>query len=423
MEVRAVNVVPLTDKSEWYMHKNQNWDDYSGNEDLECISSSSQRAEFLEKTNKYDNSLLYKFYKSPWQTSAIYSCSTSRMSKITSIALAVVAMSLGVMAALYMARKKYNKMANINCTLPAGLETYLTKETNTSYPGDFGNGNQIYRDTRTAEDQWISAARMQEFNFRNEQHHHLLASLGTDSGYLAGGVESGPNNSNNIINRVALESNLETSEVSENRRDYIQDYAENNFKVSSTTELSLADSLVENAEKSDCQNIFTGSNGYIQSWQTFNDQYGNNVDLPIIPIITGGSYVTTQTLNCNPFNSTSTSPNNNDYVLQEDLQNLFNKTVDMPLLKESHKQVNIPQINNNGYTTLENLTKLNINSSLATHSENDQKHNHLGNINTLEACGGISAVSTDTEDVKSSNISGYVTQHDLNLFAQHQQYH
>ena len=422
VEVRAVNVVPLTDKPSFYAYSNENLDDYSGNEDLECITSSSHTVEYLEKTKKYLNSSLYEFYKSPWQTSTMYSCSTSRLSKITTIALVVVAMSLGVMAALYMARKKYNKMANINCTLPAGLETYLTKETSTAFHGDFGSGNETFKD-RTAEDQWISAARMQEFNFRNEQHHHLLASLGNDSGYLGGGIESGVNVTNS---RDALEASDISEEILSNG-DYIQTYSKNIAKVCSNASSLSGDSLVESTEGSDCQNILPNSNGYIkqsvlQPWQTFNDQYDDNADLPIVAMTTGG-YITAQSLNSNLLKPNSTfdfSLNNSGYVLQQDLQNLFNKTADMPPPEQTHKQANTPQINSSGYTTLDNLSKLNINSSQAPHTERNRQHNQSVNPNASEICVDVSDVDGGG-NVRSSSISGYVTQHDLNLFAQRQQ--
>ncbi|GBP13735.1 hypothetical protein EVAR_74067_1 [Eumeta japonica] len=53
------------------------------------------------------------------------------------------------------------------------------------FSGDFVVGSQGIKETRAAEDEWLQAARMHDFNFRNE-HHHLLSSLGSDSGYLGG---------------------------------------------------------------------------------------------------------------------------------------------------------------------------------------------------------------------------------------------
>ncbi|XP_037808231.1 cytokine receptor [Lucilia sericata] len=450
VDVRAVNAAPLAEKNASMANSYQTPTDddiYKNNDDLECMGEYSKSPEYFENIQKYMNNTLYELYRSQWQTTVIHSCSSSPMSKITTVALIVVAMSLGVMAALYMARKKYNKMANINCTLPAGLETYFTKEAGTGFPGDFGSGSHTIKDTRAVEDQWLTAARMHDFNFRNE-HHHLLASLGNDSGYLGGG--GGVHNSGDALNEHILGCSLETANISEVNipGDVDPDeFEKEHLKESLNSASTSADSLVESTEGSECNNgdlerspltIFPNNNGYIkqsmlQPWQTFNtheeeeEQVRNSTQLPTIPAATSG-YITVQNLSnvlAKPNNQHehAIAPSNTDgYVLQQDLQNLFNNksSTTNPLATTGE---NISPFNNSGYTTIESLTKLNLPTSLAAQNENHTQHvAEVSNTNPppIETHDDVEGADDIT---KTGVISGYVTQQDLNIFAQHQHNH
>ncbi|XP_065364504.1 cytokine receptor [Calliphora vicina] len=448
VDVRAVNAAPRTDKQTLNVYSSQIRDDiYNEYDDLECMATASKSLEYTEHMNKYMNDSMYVLYKSDWQTTAINLCSPSPMSEITTIALVVVAMSLGVMAALYMARKKYNKMANINCTLPAGLETYFTKEAGGGFPGNFGGGSHSIKDTRIVEDQWINVARMHDFNFRNE-HHHLLASLGNDSGYLGGG--GGVNNSGDALNEHILGCSLETANISEVNvpcNEGAEEYEKGQLKESLNSASTSADSLVESTEGSECNNldmersplaIFPNNNGYIkqsllQPWQTFNNRDDDDDDssqLPTIPAATSG-YITVQNLSnalakANSQQPTNFVPTTGGYVLQQDLQNLFNNKSPTTNTSEPVGE-NMPQFNGGGYTTLESLTKLNLHTSLApqseiNHHQQQQQLHEASNINPPEIIADCVARG-DGDVAKPGVISGYVTQHDLNLFAQHQHNH
>lgn len=460
IDVRAVNVVPLDGKhgtTNYLLHS-----DNDDNNDLECSTSDSNSEKYINKTREYMNDKKYMLLKSDWQTTALYSCSKNYFSKIATIAFSIVGMSLGVLAAFYMARKKYNKMANINCTLPAGLETYFTKETGAGFPGDFGNGSHTIKDTRLAEDQWISAARMHDFNFRNE-HHHLLASLGNDSGYLGGGGVGGVgNNSGDAFNDHILTSSLETPDINEDngtQNEDADDYEKEHLKESFQSNSSSADSLVESTEGSECNNLelehsplamFPSNNGYIKQsmlpppWQTFNnhdDHNNESTQLSTIPTTAAtNGYITVQNLNHalakqtnNPNDFTT---NTGGYVLQQDLQNFFNNrapisnnNVTMPVtVNPLSTGGNMPQINNDGYTTLESLNKLNLPISVGLQSENSQQQStqlpSVSNINQLPPNSTDANADIDVSSIaKTGGISGYVTQQDLNLFAQHQHNH
>ncbi|KAM7346462.1 cytokine receptor domeless [Cochliomyia hominivorax] len=458
VQVRAVNVIPLNGKQNSNTAYNTNsLDIYKDNDDLQCAAADSKSPEYFENIRKYMNGSQYELYKSLWQTSAIFSCSSDYMSKITTIALVVVAMSLAVMAAFYMARKKYNKMANINCTLPAGLETYFTKDAASGFPNDFASVNHSIKQSRSVEDQWINAARIHDFHFRNE-HHHLLASLGNDSGYLGGGC--GINNSGDALNDNVLSKSLETTNVNDDNNEQIDEdsdvYDKENLNENQMlpNPSSSADSLVESTEGSDCNNlnlerspplsVFPNDNGYIkqsmlqqQPWQMFNNHDGDNNQMSAIPAASSG-YITVQNLNqtlakINNSNDFSTQPptTTSGYVLQQDLQNLFNNKITNsnsnainPTLTDENKT----QFNGGGgggYTTLESLSKLNLRTPLAIQNDSSQDSlqlhempNTIATHNTEENNAEILANVT-----KSGGISGYVTQQDLNIFAQHQHNH
>lgn len=444
VEVRAVNAdsIVLEVPEEMLNHhaEDYNYDEnyYNDNDDLIC--EGSRQTEYKsEKIKRYFNNSLYHLYKSPWQTSARYSCSTSRLSRITTIALVVGLLSLGVMGAFYMARKKYNKMANINCTLPPGLESYFTKDNNGFPATEFGNNiictgehaKSLEIATREAEDQWISAAR----NFRNE-HHHLLASLGNDSGYLGGG---GIN-----VNGHILSSSLETANNSENseeklRDNEIEDYEEDYEKENLS---SSVDSLVESCDALETRNqsvneeaplsIFPNDNGYIkqsmlQPWQNFTER-NNAEENKALNINYNNGYISPQSLHTaeNP-----TPAQNSGYILQEDIQKFFHNSQAQPPVipfiaanttAQPTKINETPTQFNSGYTTLEDLAKLNINQPIITPSNEENSPIERGLKSNVTTNAAPTQPPSGADGGGGGLISGYVTQQDLNLFAQHQQH-
>uniref|UniRef100_A0A1A9WDP3 Fibronectin type-III domain-containing protein n=1 Tax=Glossina brevipalpis TaxID=37001 RepID=A0A1A9WDP3_9MUSC len=388
VEVRAINVAPRNPEStsvesiENEKLTNYNLDEE--NEELACASSSLSEQN-LKDLKYYNDNRKYQLYKSDWHNTATYTCSSSRLSKITTIALLVVAMSLGIMFALYMARKKYNKMANINCTLPASLETYFSKEgqpTTLTSSGNYVNNAGVRVKgldatfQRTVEEQWINNSRMHEFNIRNE-HHHLLASLGNDSGYL--GAEGG-----------VLSNSLETRNIEE-------DQHEREIEMTLASQNSN-DSLVNSITKSDSnKELFLDQ--YIKStnsdWQTFADSPKN--ESVITNATNTGGYITVQNLD---LLTKPCSNYNQGYVQQYDLEKL---TKNVPTLSTI----------SNGYVASDELT----NKAKTKISHINQNLNNLNVLENSKSEGIQSGVGNGATGV----ISGYVTQHDLNVFAHHQQ--
>ncbi|XP_065362963.1 cytokine receptor-like isoform X2 [Calliphora vicina] len=166
-EVRAVNVVPLTEIDHYiFATKNVSNDDATNynkeNEDLRC-DGKTLSAQQLAKINEYQDNHKYVQYKSVWEKGPVTNCSDPKLSRITMLALLIVVSSLGVMAAFYVARNKYQKMANISCALPPGLEAM-------AYPiKDNGDGGDDFRRSKDP--------------FYNNESRRLLSSISHDSGY------------------------------------------------------------------------------------------------------------------------------------------------------------------------------------------------------------------------------------------------
>ncbi|XP_075155385.1 cytokine receptor domeless [Haematobia irritans] len=422
--VKAVNVALMTMEEKLFAFKTENYYDdidsyFDDSDDFACVGG-HQTAKNLEELKRYLDPSKYHLYKSDGQTVSVYSCSTSRLSKITTIALVVVAMSLSIMAAFYTARKKYNKMANINCTLPAGLESYFTKDNNGGFPGDnfVAPTKSFDAATREAEDQWISAARMHEYNFRNE-HHHLLASLGNDSGYLGDGGRGIESSGSDAASGDSMEES--TKEPKDNDQENLS---------------SSVDSLVESSDNSKAQSemeprtSFPHDNGYvkqamIQPWQNFPNISDNHQ-----PSVNKNGYISVQSLQpIMPSANNHPVQNASGYVLQQDLQNFFKNSLAQEhqtpeaFVDDARNETNAQF--NSGYTTFEDLAKLN---SFKPHESitqpiRDDEHSPMQNdVNYSPEGGGSKTMDTMPAPANGGSlISGYVTQQDLNMFAHHQQ--
>lgn len=134
------------------------------NKDLKCVGTALSASEQLDIIRKYQDTNLYVLYKSEWKEGPPTNCSDPKLSRITMLALLIVVSSLGVMAAFYVARNKYQKMANISCALPPGLEAmaYQIK--------DNGDGGDDFRHSKDP--------------FYNTESRRLLSSISHDSGYV-----------------------------------------------------------------------------------------------------------------------------------------------------------------------------------------------------------------------------------------------
>ncbi|XP_013108583.2 cytokine receptor [Stomoxys calcitrans] len=449
VEVKAVNAALLKlevpEQSMWQYSTEHYYDDIDyyldDSDDLSCVGD-RRTAENVEEIKRYFDSKQYLLYKSEAQTSAIYSCSITPLGKITTIALVVITMSVSMMAALYMARKKYNKMANINCTLPAGLESYFTKDpSNVGFPGDnFPRNTKALEATREAEDQWLSAARRHEINILNE-HHRLLASSGNDSGYLGDAVTGRGIRScaADAISGASIDSSVNDCNGQRNHAvaEEAYDYDKDNMS-------SSVDSLVESTDESNPQSeieprslsvLFPNENGYviqemIPPWQNLQ----NRIDEPPATVNSNG-YITVQSLQqIEPATDTKAMVQNSGYVQQQDLQNFFRNSLaaQEPVGSSISEATNgnpIAQFNSGGYTTLEDIAKLNTNTAQCNAAANEQKDKTPMQSNANEAhTKTITPVSNAMAPTNAgvgggSLISGYVTQQALNLFAQHQQRH
>ncbi|XP_061395881.1 cytokine receptor-like [Musca vetustissima] len=166
LQVRAVNVALRESEIDQYIFaaKNSMDSDYElsqdngyfgDNEDLRC-EDGGMSEEKERMIRKYSDQEKYVLYKSVWEKGPVTNCSDTKLSRITMLALLVVVSSLGVLAAFYVARNKYQKMANISCALPPGLEAmaYPTKD----------DGNDFRRNK----------------DFFNTESRHLLSSISND---------------------------------------------------------------------------------------------------------------------------------------------------------------------------------------------------------------------------------------------------
>lgn len=167
-EVRAVNLVRRDTEIDHYIFamKNISSDDgdyYMDNNDLRCVGTALSAKKQQTIMQEYQDSNKYVLYESEWEKGPITNCSDPKLSRITMLALLIVVSSLGVMAAFYVARNKYQKMANISCALPPGLEAiaYPIRE-NGDESDDFRRGKD---------------------SIFNNESHRLLPSISHDSGY------------------------------------------------------------------------------------------------------------------------------------------------------------------------------------------------------------------------------------------------
>lgn len=137
---------------------------YTDNDDLKCVGTSFNEGLQLKMYDSYQAQEFVR-YKSVWEKGPTYNCSSTKMSRITTIALIVVISSIGILIAFYVARNKYNKMSNISCALPPGLEpiTYPIK-----HKSDISNSH--------------FSKSSKESIFNNESRH-LLSSCSRDTGY------------------------------------------------------------------------------------------------------------------------------------------------------------------------------------------------------------------------------------------------
>lgn len=168
IEVRAVNLVRRDTEIDHYIFamKNISSDDgdyYMDNNDLSCVGTALSATQQQAIMREYRDTTHYVLYESEWEKGPITNCSDPKLSRITMLALLIVVSSLGVMAAFYVARNKYQKMANISCALPPGLEAM-------AYP---------IKDNRDDSDDF---RRGKDSTFNNESRR-LLSSISHDSGY------------------------------------------------------------------------------------------------------------------------------------------------------------------------------------------------------------------------------------------------
>lgn len=168
-EVRAVNVVRRDTEIDHYIFATKNLSNhdvieyFEEDNELSCVGTTLAAEDQLATIKKYQDTQKFVQYKSVWEKGPVTNCSDPKLSRITMLALLIVVSSLGVMAAFYVARNKYQKMANISCALPPGLEAM-------AYPvKDSGDGGSDFRRSKNT--------------FYNNESRRLLSSISHDSGY------------------------------------------------------------------------------------------------------------------------------------------------------------------------------------------------------------------------------------------------
>ncbi|XP_053951853.1 cytokine receptor [Anastrepha ludens] len=164
---------------------------YEDNDDLVCngVVDIAARDRQNAQLMRYHNKDMYLLYKSDWYPLTSFGCAQRQLGKITAITLMVVCTSILLMAVMFFATKKWKMMSDIQCTLPAALDAYLTKELNTG-TGVFG-GAIINREVGGVfvNDLLSSAVMSNGSNERlHNEEHHLLGALKNDSGYIGDGL-------------------------------------------------------------------------------------------------------------------------------------------------------------------------------------------------------------------------------------------
>ncbi|XP_055904411.1 uncharacterized protein LOC129940176 isoform X2 [Eupeodes corollae] len=163
-----------TDKNSRHRHERENLNliqtteppfitEDESDEDFICIGGEKETLKILRQ---YKDSSQYKLFYSPWQNGPIFSCSETKFSKLTMLALVVIVVTMALLAAVYYARKKYNKMSNISLVIPEGLDDNINVSK--------GVDNKIERDEIIRSDEL----------FYEKENHRLLSKVGNDSGFL-----------------------------------------------------------------------------------------------------------------------------------------------------------------------------------------------------------------------------------------------
>ncbi|XP_037828715.1 cytokine receptor-like isoform X2 [Lucilia sericata] len=436
-EVRAVNVVPYTEiDHNIFATKNATNDDvkdlYTQNMDMRCVGKELS-AEQLAKIHEYQDKHKYVQYKSVWEKGPATNCSDPELSRITMLALLIVVSSLGVMAAFYVARNKYQKMANISCALPPGLEEYPIK--------DNGDGGDDFRRSKDP--------------FYNNESRRLLSSISHDSGYVChngdlnnGGLNgiaacslgksSGYIGSNNSTDYCTQETFVATDNVSDDscvidQTPVVDDaymvmelLKSNDNKLSRSSSSTTFDNIISQSERN--------GNGYVQpNFSVISALSGTKntvpsmtaTKLPASFMPTDNGYIKQIPTSMH----TQLLPSENGYIKPNNLLNwprekmptqqtsmahatqLQNTMAGLPINSSGYVAPQLLQKplipSSDGYTSLEALGKT-LKSTQPTMSQTF--------INPDEGGGG---------NILNSNmppISGYVTQKELSAFGQQQKF-
>ncbi|XP_055847433.1 cytokine receptor-like isoform X2 [Episyrphus balteatus] len=133
------------------------------NEDFICIGGEREALKIL---SQYKDATQYKLFYSLWQNGPFFACSETKFSKLTMLALVVIVVTMLLLATVYYARKKYNKMSSIGLVIPEGLDDNINVAK--------GVDNKIGRDDIIRSDEL----------FYEKENHRLLSKVGNDSGFL-----------------------------------------------------------------------------------------------------------------------------------------------------------------------------------------------------------------------------------------------
>ncbi|XP_004518381.1 cytokine receptor [Ceratitis capitata] len=283
VEVRAINAASIANNEvsslEVLAHKTEfdrDAHNYQGNEELVCKGQSKAADMEHEKANfdRFHVKNNYVLYKSDWHPLTSFGCAQRQLGKITVITLMVVCTSLMLMALMFFGTKKWKMMSDIQCTLPAALDAYLTKELNggtggCGLNGTIVNGN-VLNDFLTTSTMRNASTPPPLHNSNERLHneeHHLLGAHKNDSGYIGDGLLFGRS-----ISAVAAKSTENDSSEEdfggEHRRNYALSESSADSLIGSSTSSGGAVGDVEAQDVLPLQRIqeeAAGGTGYIQA--------------------------------------------------------------------------------------------------------------------------------------------------------------
>ncbi|XP_067636829.1 cytokine receptor [Eurosta solidaginis] len=287
VEVRAINaalianneVNPINLEAQQTRNKfDHDVGNYNGNDDLVCADATDLaiREKHATQFARYQNTSVYLLYKSDWYPFTTFGCAERQLGKITAITLMVACTTVLLMALMFFATKKWKMMSDIQCTLPAALDAYLTKELNSGAGGGggmaLGNGDvggifvNDFHALSISRNAHLPTLDGSNEGIHNEERH-LLGTLKNDSGYIGDGILFGRSISA-VATSVSTENDGSEEDLVYGRREYLNSESSADSLIGSTNssggsgEVEVAQDVVINALP--LKRIIEEPSGYVQ---------------------------------------------------------------------------------------------------------------------------------------------------------------